>query len=89
MWKEVIMAWKSLKELMQESLDGYGIEVGTTEPSDPLVKVWINPEGEVDDIPVTKYGTGAPSSSETAAIYVDSAQIASNNLPQSIYFRIA
>ena len=33
------MAWKSLKELMQESLDGYGIEVGTTEPTDPLVKV--------------------------------------------------
>ena len=38
------MAWKSLKELIQESLDGYIVSVGTTEPTDPLVKVWINPE---------------------------------------------
>ena len=86
MWKEVIMAWKSLKELMQESLDGYGIEVGTTEPTDPLVKVWINPEGEVEDSSI-KYGTGEPSSSETAAIYIDTTQV--NNIKsQSLYFKV-
>lgn len=84
------MAWKSLKELMQESLDGYGIEVGTTEPTDPLVKVWINPEGEVEkQQEAIKYGTGAPSSAETAAIYVDTDKVASNNLPQSLYFKIS